>query len=148
MKIFLALLSFFFFVVPPVFSQSADENDIKTMLNAAAAASGTQSWAEVSKNYWILDNSTTYYCSYSDGSFVEMYADQMKASTATPVDAPATTQLSNYQIVVSGNAASVAYDQQRNSANGEKIFTHEILLVEKTGGSWKIHLSTVHRYVP
>lgn len=148
MKIFLTLLSFIFLVAPPVFSQSADENDIKTMLTAAAAASGTQSWADVSKNYWILDNSTTYYCSNSDGSFVEMYADQMKASTASPADAPATTQLSGFQIVVSGNAASVAYDQQRTGANGEKIFTHEILLVEKNGGSWKIHLSTVHRYIP
>lgn len=148
MKIFLTLLSFIFFVAPPVFSQSADENDIKSMLSAAAAASGTQSWADVAKNYWILDNSTTYYCSYSDGAFVEMYADQMKAGTAAPADAPATTQLSNFQIVVSGNAASVAYDQQRTGANGEKIFTHEILLVEKNGGSWKIHLSTVHRYIP
>lgn len=131
-----------------IFSQSADESAVKTVMEAYGTAAGTQSWSDLAKTYWILDNNTIVYSSFMDGAFVELHADQMKVSTDLPADAPATVQQSNHLIVVSGNIASVSFDQLRTGANGAKVYSHEMALLEKVDGAWKIHLSTIHRYLP
>ena len=142
------LISFLFLSPSLIFSQSADETAVKTVIEAYGTAGGTQSWSDVAKTYWILDNNTIVYSSYMDGSFVEYTADQLKASTGLPTDAPATVQQSNHLIVISGNAASITFDQVRTGAKGEKVFSHEMALLEKVDGNWKIHVYTIHRYIP
>jgi hypothetical protein len=148
MKPLLLFITFLVFTASPVFSQDAEEKAVKEALEGAGTASGTQSWSEVSKNFWILDNNTIVYSSFMDGKFIELRADQMQASGDLPADSPAIVSQSNHQIAVNGNMASATFDQLRTGANGEKVYSHEMALLEKIGGAWKIHLATIHRYLP
>lgn len=129
-------------------AQNPEEAAIKAVIEAETTAFCKVSMADVVQQYWILDDKTTMCASQIDGTMVLYHAEELKAQTDAPPPSHATFQNSNYQIYLNGNLAVVNHDQVVTMAEDQsKQYSHEIRVMEKVNGVWKIHMSSVHKYV-
>jgi antirestriction protein ArdC len=128
-------------------AQTADETAIKAVIEAETTAFCKVSMADVVKQFWILDDKTVMCASQVDGTMVLYHAAELLEQTEAPPENHATFQNSNYQIYITGNLAVVNHDQvvTLEGAAG-KQYSHEIRVMEKVNGVWKIHVSSVHKY--
>lgn len=55
---------------------------------------------------------------------------------------------SNYRFSINGNTAWVSHDEVSTSAEGNKSYSHEIRLLEKINGQWKLVGQSIHLYNP
>jgi hypothetical protein len=55
---------------------------------------------------------------------------------------------SNYKMSIHGNTAWVSHDEESISPVGEKSYSHEIRLLEKIHGEWKLVGQSIHMYNP
>lgn len=55
---------------------------------------------------------------------------------------------SNYRFSVHGNNAWVYHDELSTTADGTKSYSHEMKILEKTNGEWKLVAMSVHMYKP
>ncbi len=55
---------------------------------------------------------------------------------------------SNYNIQINGKTAWVSHDEVSTAKDGQKTYSHEIRLLEKINGSWKLVAQSIHQYVP
>lgn len=55
---------------------------------------------------------------------------------------------SNYKFSVHGNDAWVSHDEVSTAADGSKSYSHELKILEKTNGEWKIVAMSIHMYKP
>jgi hypothetical protein len=69
-----------------------------------------------------------------------------KSGPLTPTGATFTN--SNYLISVKGDMAWSSHDQVGTVKDGSKTYTHEMRILEKIGGAWKIVGMSVHVYKP
>jgi hypothetical protein len=57
-------------------------------------------------------------------------------------------QNSNYKIQVNDKTAWVSHDEVSIAEDGQKTYSHEIRLLEKVAGSWKLVAQSIHQYQP
>jgi len=55
---------------------------------------------------------------------------------------------SNYRFSVHGNDAWVSHDERSTAKNGSITYSHEIRILEKIKGRWKLVAQSIHIYVP
>jgi len=53
---------------------------------------------------------------------------------------------SNYQFSIHGKSAWVSHDEVSTAADGVKTYSHEIRLLEKIKGEWKLVGQSIHLY--
>jgi hypothetical protein len=149
MKSLLLPLVFFLLAISTGFCQSADEAALKNIIESETQAFTHQSFADVVQLFWLLDDKTRAYVTIADGT--QIFADQsdLLANTSVPPPGHATFIKTNYRFIINGNIASSTYDQVVTiTATGDKIYSHEMHIFQKSDGLWKIHLSSVHQYIP
>ncbi len=55
---------------------------------------------------------------------------------------------SNYKMSIHGDYAWVSHDEVSTAQDGQKTYSHEIRILEKVGGQWKLVGQSVHAYIP
>lgn len=55
---------------------------------------------------------------------------------------------SNYKMSIHGDQAWVSHEEVSTAKDGEKTFSHEIRILEKVKGQWKLVGQSIHAYIP
>ena len=55
---------------------------------------------------------------------------------------------SNYKMSIHGDHAWVSHDEVSTSKDGQDTYSHEIRILEKVAGEWKLVGQSIHQYVP
>lgn len=55
---------------------------------------------------------------------------------------------SNYKMSIHGDHAWVSHDEISTAKDGEKTYSHEIRILEKIDGQWKLVAQSIHAYLP
>ena len=140
---------FFFSAVVVVHGQTADELTLKNIIESETQSFTQMSFADVAKKFWLLDQKTRALVTISDGTQIFANQDDMLANNSTPPPGHATFLKTNFRFVVNGNLASASYDQVVTiTETGDKLYSKELHIFQKVADVWKIHLSSVHQYVP
>jgi antirestriction protein ArdC len=148
-------MRYFFFVAAMLsgtylLAQHPEATAIQKTIEAETQAQLTESLAEVAKKYWILDDKTVRCISYVDGTTYQHKAADLLTETEIPPVSHATFEKTNFVIEVVGDIAYVTNHQVVNLAEEgqNQQFSHEIRVLEKVNGQWKIHLLSAHQYDP
>ncbi len=55
---------------------------------------------------------------------------------------------SNYKFSIHGNDAWVSHDEVSTAADGTQSYSHEMRILEKINGEWKLVAQSIHMYKP
>jgi hypothetical protein len=148
MKYLLPFLLSILACVPTVYGQSsADEQAIRSLIDAETKAFASASFADVAKQFWILDDKTVISVTLIDCLTLHMRTSDILESTVVPEASQSQIQKSDFVILINGNMASAYHHQVVTiTETGEKIKSHELRILEKVNGTWKFHMSTVQQY--
>jgi hypothetical protein len=142
-------LLFCLIIATATWAQSTeDEKAIMQLLIAETDDFTKLSIAELAKKHWILDDKTTMMVTLYDGTHLFLKTSEILEYTQAPPEGHAIATKSDWKFSVTGNVAFVTFAQQAATKEGDKIYSHELRMVEKVNGVWKIHASSVHQYVP
>lgn len=133
---------------PNLNSQTDDEKAIIKLVEDETKAFCKLSLADVVKEFWILDSQTIKFVSLPDGLHKESNAEDMLTETSVPPENHATFANSAYNIRVSGEMAFLTYTQVATLENGARVHSHEMRVMEKVEGRWKIHIASMHLFNP
>lgn len=125
-------------------AQSPDEMAIQKVCETETHAWLTSDAASFN-NCWQIRPYTRILVTTEDGQTFAISADQMKAATANAMGGGGNFVNSNFLFHVEGNSAWVTYDEVKTDAKGAHP-SHEMRLLEKVNGQWKIVGMSVHHY--
>lgn len=96
---------------------------------------------------WQVQPYSRALISLEDGTHMDLRAETLKQSSElTPTGVTSTN--TNYRISIGGDKAWSSHDQENTNKEGTKSYSHEMRLLEKIGGAWKIVGMSVHMYKP
>jgi hypothetical protein len=55
---------------------------------------------------------------------------------------------SNYQMSIHGDYAWVSHEEVSTAKDGVKTYSHEVRMLEKINGAWKLVGQSIHAYLP
>ncbi len=132
-----------------VAQQTEDERAIIELIRAETEAFASQSLAATAEKFWILDSHSVRCVSYEDGNnYQHRYLDLISSDLTPPVGKANFTQ-TEVSINVMGTIASVTYNQETTVIDGPDTLvlnSRELVVAEKVGGTWRIHMKSVHYY--
>lgn len=130
-----------------LYSQAIEEAAIKAVIEAETQAFVNKSFAEVARLYWILDEKTLLNVTASDGTDVQVVADDIRSRQEVPPPNHALVEKSNFRFIINGNMAAATNEQVVTiQETGFKLYSSEVRFMEKVDGQWRIHRSSVHHY--
>jgi hypothetical protein len=137
------------FLSLPVASAQTDEEAIVQLLEAETAYFLDHSMAEVVQQFWVLDEHTRMNI-FNGTNLIVLTLDKedMLAMTEKPPASHATIQKSNHKVYVNGNMGFESHDQLATMQDGYRQISHELRILERVNGVWKIHVSTVQIFSP
>jgi hypothetical protein len=147
MKTFLLTLTYLLASLPMLQAQTADETAIKQVIEAETRAWNAADMAAF-QACWHIQPYSVAILSLLDGTHVKLTSEMMKAPNQEVMGGRATAVNTNYQIGIMGNSAWSSHDQVTTAPNGQKSYTHELRMLEKINGAWKITGISVHEYKP
>ncbi len=107
------------------------------------------SFADLARKYWILDDKTYMCVAHLDGINFMQYKDELLARNEIAPADQVKVEKSNFNVLVNGNMATIYHNQVVTILEtGDKSYSHEIRILERVDGVWKIHCSTVVQYLP
>ncbi|MGI4737767.1 MAG: hypothetical protein ACRYG7_21575 [Janthinobacterium lividum] len=54
----------------------------------------------------------------------------------------------NYKMHISGSTAWVSHEEESTAKDGQKTYSHEVRMLEKVAGHWKLVGQSIHQYTP
>lgn len=143
----LLLLSCLMLGIATLHAQSADEAAIKQAIEAE-----TRTWhagdMAANRAFWHIQPYSVAMISMPDGTHFKLGAEEMKKPDPAVMGSRAVSVNTNYLISVQGTSAWSSHDQVTTSPDGQKTYTHELRMLEKISGTWKIVGMSVHVYKP
>lgn len=137
---------FFVSITTLVFAQNVDETAIKTVIEKETA-----SWlaadADGHASCWEIKPYTRLFVSEADGKH-HVISPEMLRNAKQYMGGGGKSENSNYNIVVNNLTAWATYDQVKTTEKGEKNYSHEVRMLEKIAGNWKIVAECVFHYDP
>jgi hypothetical protein len=127
-----------------------DTQAIRLVLEAETTDFLKMPLAELTQKYWLLDSMTLMAVSLLDGS-KKVFDQQSFAKASTKIPSQNIYKeyhKSNYNIYWHGESAFVTNEQYFIRQDGTKVYSHEMRVMRKVDGLWKIHLSSVHQFTP
>ena len=138
---------FTLFIITNLQSQSTEEDAIRSVIEAETHAFVNKSFAEVARLYWILDEKTLLNVTATDGTDVQVVADDIRSQTDAPPPNHALVEKTNFRYIINGNMAAATNEQVVTiKESGYKLYSSEVRFMEKVDGQWRIHRSSVHHY--
>lgn len=131
------------------FAQSAEEEKIKQLLQKETDSFSQMSIADLIRTYWIMDEQTMMNVSFPDGNHLHYTLQDLLAVT-TPATGGNGTKVEkyDYRFTIVNDIAFVTFSQKTTTGDGDNVYSHESRFLQKQGGEWKIHASSVHQYTP
>lgn len=130
------------------YGQSSDEEAIKQLLQNETEAFTKMSLADVAKKFWVLDDRTLLNVTMPDGNHLQLLKDDLLSQAEVPPEGHAKVAKSDFRFLINGNTALVSFSQTVTTVEGDAVNSHEIRYMDKVNGEWKIHVSSVHQFVP
>lgn len=128
------------------FAQNADEKAIKDVIEKETAtwrAGDAKGHAEC----WEIRPYSRVLVSLPDGTHIDVKPETMKQQSEA-MGGGGSSLNTNYQIAIHGNSAWANFDQETSNKDGSKGYSHEMRMLEKVNGKWKIVGESVHLYKP
>jgi hypothetical protein len=146
---FFLFLSLALFSSTFAFAQSADEAAIKKVIEAETAAFQAGE-LELWKSFWQIQPYTRVLTSGTDGSHLDISKEMLKNPPNGVLGRGSSCVNSNYLIHIStnGDIAWSSFDQVETRKDGTKAYAHQMRILEKINGAWKLVGSSVHWYKP
>jgi ketosteroid isomerase-like protein len=149
-KMFFPLLFLFASLLTTQAQTTTDEAAIK-----AVCETETKAWiagdTKGMRACFKVQPYSMFLLSLPDGTHSHESAEEMKANMdkeVVSVFPDATFVTSNHRIHASGDMGWLTYDQVITSKDGTLTHTHELRIVEKHSGAWKVVGASVHGYKP
>lgn len=125
---------------------SNDESAIKSLLEKEAATwrSGD---VKAHASCWQVQPYSRILVSLTDGTNFDVPAAQMLASSPS-MGQGGYAQMSNLKMKIEGQMAWVSHDEISTGKDSSKTYSHEIRILEKIDGEWKLVGQSIHLYQP
>jgi hypothetical protein len=123
-----------------------EEVAIRTMLQKETEAFTKKSLADVAQEFWLLDDKTLLLVTFPDGTHLSHKAADLLLLTDAPPEGHATFEKSEHKITIMNDLAYDTHDQTVILEDGSRQYSHEIRILRKINGVWKIHISSVHQF--
>jgi hypothetical protein len=134
------------FMLQNAFAQSKDEASIKEVIERETAT-----WragdATGHADCWEIRPYSRVFVSLLDGTHIDVSPETMKKQSEV-MGGGGSSINSNYKIAVNGNTAWANFDEETTTKDGVKGYSHEMRMLEKVYGKWKIVGESVHFYKP
>ena len=148
MNCLLAIFSLLLLSRISIFAQS-DEAEILKLLEAETTYFLDHSLAEVVQQFWVLDEHTRMNIyNEIDKAARTLNKEDMLSMTEIPPSNHATFHKDNHKLYINGNMGFESHDQIVTMQGGYQLISHELRILEKVAGTWKIHISSVQLYNP
>ncbi len=92
---------------------------------------------------WAIKPYSRVFVSTPNGQSMVIPAEQLSDTTHL---GSGTFENSNYNFSIHGDNAWVSHDEVSIDPKGNKTYSHEIKMVEKIKGEWKIVAASIHLY--
>jgi hypothetical protein len=148
MKSYVLTNLLFLLCLSSLFGQKNEEAAIQQLLENETEAFTKMSLADVVKTYWIMDDKTLLNVTMPDGNHIQEKLSDLLEDTQVPPEGHAKVQKMDFKFSIFDQAALVSFKQTVTTEEGDKVNSHEIRFLEKVNGVWKIHVSSVHQYMP
>jgi len=96
---------------------------------------------------WQIRDYSKILVSTTKGQTFDVPPALMKDPSATMGDGGSSVN-SNYKMSIHGDHAWVSHDEISTAKDGEKTYSHEIRILEKVDGQWKLVAQSIHAYLP
>jgi hypothetical protein len=94
---------------------------------------------------WHVQPYSVIFISTADGKAIEIPAEALgKSSSASGQGGFATT--TNYRMSIHGDNGWTSFDEISTAKDGAKSYSHEVWMVEKINGDWKLVAASMHFY--
>ena len=122
-----------------------DTTAIKQLLDKESATwrSGD---AKAHADCWHLQPYSKILVSTADGKALDIPASVITTPPAGMMGKGGTSERSNYTFSVHGDNAWVSHDEVSTAADGAKSYSHEMRMLEKINGEWKLVAQSIHAY--
>lgn len=140
----LILLSISLFFLNPLFSMS-DSLAIQQLLEKESATWRSGDF-QAHADCWHIQPYSRILVSTTDGKTYDVPPALMK-DPKTPMGDGGTSYNSNYHMSIHGDHAWVSHDEVSISKDGHKTYSHEIRILEKIEGAWKLVAQSIHQYL-
>ena len=97
---------------------------------------------------WQIRPYSRILVSLADGRCFDVPPQNMITPNPKQMDKGGSSMNSNYKFHVHGNEAWVSHDEVYIAPDGQKNYSHEIRMLEKVEGSWKLVGQSIHLYKP
>jgi hypothetical protein len=145
-RVFLFSITFLLFNPRFILLAQSDEEAIRQRIQEETDDFCKMSIADLSRKHWILDDKTFKVVTLSDGLTFLHKKDDILQDISIPPAGHATTEKADYIISITGNTAYAYHHETATLENGVKLTAHQVRILEKVDGVWKIHASTVLQY--
>ncbi len=94
---------------------------------------------------WHIQPYSRILVSTADGKALDIPPALMVASSPAMGQGGAAVT-TNYKMHVAGNTAWVSHDEESTAKDGQKTYSHEFRILEKTGSQWQLVGQSIHAY--
>ena len=128
------------------FSQKT--NDEKAIIRVLEKESATWRSGDVKGHamLWKIQPYSRILVSTPEGKTYDVPPSSMLHPNPKDMDLGGTSVNSNYKIKVYGGNAWVSHDEESTSKEGKKSYSHEMRILEKIKGEWKLVGQSIHLY--
>ena len=95
---------------------------------------------------WKIQPYSRILVSTPDGKTYDVPPASMLHPNRKDMDLGGTSVNTGYRMKVYGNNAWVSHDEESTSKDGKKTYSHEIRMLEKINGNWKLVGQSIHLY--
>jgi hypothetical protein len=128
-------------------SQSNNDSVAIVKLLEKAAITFRAGDAKAYADCWHVQPYSVIFISTTDGKSIEIPAEALgKPSSASGQGGFATA--TNYRMSIHKDNGWTSFDEISTSKDGTKSYSHEIWMVEKINGGWKLVAASLHFYKP
>jgi hypothetical protein len=96
----------------------------------------------------MLEDPTVYPhpVSTADGRTFDVPPSAILHPDVKHMDIGGTSVNTNYKMSIHGNAARASHDDESTAKDGNKSYSYELRMPEKTSGEWKVVAKSIHLY--
>ena len=137
-------------VIFTIASKAQTPNDTTAIKQLLAKEAATWRSGDVQAHAacWKIQPYSTTLVSLPDGKSFAIPASVMANPSANVGGKGGYATASNFNFSIHGNDAWVSHDEISTAADSTKSYSHELRILEKINGEWKMVAQSIHVYKP
>ena len=124
-----------------------DTTAIKQLLDKESAT-WRSSDAKAHADCWHMQPYSKILVSTPDGKALDVPASLMLTPPAGMMGKGGTSERSHFTFSIHGSNAWVSHDEVSTAVDGTRSYSHEMRILEKIDGEWKLVAQSIHVYKP